>query len=194
MRPATRKRALVKRRRVMFRGRIFQVRRDVVLEPALGGRRTHKGTGSDRPVVREIVQHGGSVVVLPVFPDGRILLARQYRYAVGEFLWELVAGHIEPGETPGAAARRELEEETGYRARRFRRLLEFYPTPGFVSERMYLFLATGLLPGKARPEADEALETQAFTRAELERMIRQGQLRDGKSLVGILLQTSRRKR
>src|SRR3990172_1682481 len=92
---------------VVFRGRIFRVRRDVVEEPGSRGR-----------VTREVVEHGGSVVLLPVFPDGRVLLVRQYRHAVGRFLWELVAGGLEPGESPPAAARRELEEETGYRARR----------------------------------------------------------------------------
>lgn len=187
MKRVDRKRARVLHRRVVFRGQVFRVRRDLVVEPGLRGRRAARGSGDGRPVVREVVEHEGSVVVLPVFPDGRILLVRQYRYAVGDFLWELVAGHIEPGESPLAAARRELREETGYRARRFRRLLAFYPTPGFVSEKMHLYCASGLDAGEARPESDEALEARAFSRAELGRMMRRGQLRDGKSLVGILL-------
>ncbi len=138
-------------------------------------------------MVREVVEHQGSVVVLPVLSDGRVLLVRQYRYAVGDFLWELVAGGIEPGESPLQAAQRELREESGYEARRFSRLLTFYPTPGFATEEMYLYLATGLRAGAARPESDEALEVRAFTRRELERMIHRGTLRDGKTLVGILL-------
>ncbi|MBI4467049.1 MAG: NUDIX hydrolase [Acidobacteria bacterium] len=172
----------MKESRVVFRGRVFRVRQDVVEEPAL--------PGSRRPqlrAVREIVEHHGSVVVLPVFSDGRVLLVRQYRHAVGDFLWELVAGGIEPGENPRAAAHRELEEETGYRAGRLRRLLNFYPTPGFVSEKMILYRATDLRRGRACPEADESLETRAFTRSQLERMIRRGQLRDAKTLVGVLL-------
>lgn len=145
-------------------------------------------------MVREVVEHHGSVVVLPVFPDGRVLLVRQYRYAAGEFLWELVAGHIEPKESPRQAARRELREETGYEARRLERLLSFYPTPGFVSEEMHLYRATGLRAGRARPEADEAFEVRAFTPRALQRMLGRGQLRDAKTLVGVLLQAGRLRR
>ncbi len=169
--------------RVLFRGRIFQVRRDRVIEPCLQQARRRRGAA----VVREVVEHQGSVVVLPVLSDGRVLLVRQYRYAVGDFLWELVAGGIEPGESPLQAAQRELREESGYEARRFSRLLTFYPTPGFATEEMHLYRATGLRAGAARPESDEALEARAFTRRELERMIDRGTLRDGKTLVGILL-------
>lgn len=179
------KRVQVRKSRRVFRGRVFEVWRDWVVEPPLPGSQA----APQGVVVREVVRHRGSVVVLPQFPDGRILLVRQYRYAVDEFLWELVAGHIEPGETPPRAARRELREETGYQARRFRPLLTFYPTPGFLTEAMHLFRATGLRPGAARPEADESLQVRAFRPAELRRMIRQGKLRDGKSLVGVLLST-----
>lgn len=161
---------------MVFRGRIFRVRRDVVEEPGGRGR-----------VTREVVEHAGSVVLLPVFPDGRVLLVRQYRHAVGRFVWELVAGGLEPGETPRAAARRELEEETGYRARRLDKLIEFFPTPGFAAEKMILYRATGLRRGRARPEADEALHVRAFGRHALRRLIRRGRLRDAKTLVGLLL-------
>jgi ADP-ribose pyrophosphatase len=129
------------------------------------------------------------VVVLPVFADGRILLIRQYRHAVGQFLWELVAGRVEPGERPLPAARRELMEETGYTARRFRKLLDLFPTPGFVSENMVLYAAEGLRPGPARPEADEVITSRAFRPAQLERMMRRGALRDGKSIAAILYYT-----
>lgn len=174
--------------RVVFRGRVFRVRRDLVDEPRPGER------GLRLTAVREVVEHRGSVVVLPVLADGRILLVRQYRHAVGEFLWELVAGRIEPGEAPRAAAGRELQEETGYRARRLHRLLEFFPTPGFVSEKMILYRATGLRPGRARPEVDEAFEVRAFSPAELEGMVRRGRLRDGKTLTGILWERLRQPR
>lgn len=176
-------RARIQQSRVVFRGRIFRVRRDLVVEPPPPG----KPKASRGAVVREIVEHRGSVVVLPVFPDGRILLVRQYRHAVEEFLWELVAGHIEPGEKPAATAHRELLEETGYRARRLSHLLTFYPTPGFLTEKMHLFRATGLRPGRAEPRPDEAIVARAFTPAQLNRMIRRGELRDGKSIAGILL-------
>ncbi len=179
--------AVVRSRQVAFRGRVFLVRRDWVEEPALRG-------GGTRPAaMREVVEHTGSVVVLPVFPDGRMLLVRQYRHAAEDFLWELVAGHIEPGERPLAAARRELTEETGYGARRFERLLTFFPTPGFLTEQMHLYRATGLRAGRARPETDEEFEVRAFPQRELEQMLRRGHLRDGKTLVGVLLELRRRR-
>ncbi|MGH9862249.1 MAG: NUDIX hydrolase [Candidatus Acidiferrales bacterium] len=176
----------VKKSRVVFRGRVFRVRRDHVVEPPLPGERRRPA------VVREIVEHHGSVVVLPVLADGRVLLVRQYRYAAGEFLWELVAGHIEPEERLLAAARRELQEETGYTARRFELLGSFYPSPGFVSEKMHLYRATRLRPGRARPEADESFEVRAFSRRQLRRMLRRAVLRDAKTLVGVLLELGRR--
>jgi 8-oxo-dGTP pyrophosphatase MutT (NUDIX family) len=103
--------------KVVFKGRVFGVRRETVLEP--GG----------VEVTREIVTHPGSVVVLPVFPDGRILMIRQYRHAVRQYLWELVAGSKDHGESFASGARRELHEETGYTARRMRKLLDVFPTP-----------------------------------------------------------------
>ncbi len=159
---------------MLYSGPVFGVRRDRLIEP--GGVQA----------TRDTVVHPGSVVVLPILDDKRILLIRQYRHSVGRYLWELVAGRIEPGETPLAAARRELEEETGFRARTFRKLLDLFPTPGFVSERMILFAARGLRPGVARPEEDEKISLRAFTGRKLEHWIRTGKLRDAKSLAGIL--------
>ena len=95
-------------------------------------------------VDREVVRHPGSSVVLPITADGDLVLVRQYRYAVGEFLWEMPAGHIDAGELPEEAARRELVEETGYYPGRLQKLLDFYPAPGFTDERMHLFRATEL--------------------------------------------------
>jgi ADP-ribose pyrophosphatase len=159
---------------MLYQGQVFGVRRDQVVEP--------EGV----EVTRDIVTHNGSVVVLPVFPDGSILLVRQYRHSVGRYLWELVAGRIEPGEAPGRAARRELAEETGYTAKRFRKLMDVFPTPGFVSENMVVFLAEGLIAGSARPEADEKIEMKQYSLARLERMMRTGALRDAKSIAAIL--------
>jgi ADP-ribose diphosphatase len=166
--------ARVRASKVMFRGAVFGVRRDEVVEP--GGVR----------VTRDTVTHMGSVVVLPVFANGDILLIRQYRHAVGKYLWELVAGRVERGESLVAAARRELLEETGYTARRFRRLLTAYPTPGFVSESMTIFVAEGLREGVSRPEADEKILARRWSRREIATWMRSGQLRDGKSIAGIL--------
>ncbi len=160
--------------RTLYQGKVFGVRRDRVIEP--GGLQ----------VIRDVVNHPGSVVLLPIFPDGRILMVRQYRHAVGCFLWELVAGRVEPGEKPAAAARRELAEETGYAARRFRKLLEIFPTPGFVTESMVVFLATGLAAGEPRPEDDEKIVAKRFPPAEIEKMIRSSRLRDSKSISAIL--------
>jgi ADP-ribose pyrophosphatase len=167
-------RAKVLKTKILYEGKVFSVRQDRVSEP--GG------------VVagRDIVVHRGSVVVLPVFSDGGILLVRQYRHAIGSFLWELVAGRVEPGESGPAAARRELIEETGYTARRVSRLLEIFPSPGFVSERMWIFLASGLQQGPAQPEEDERITPEIFPLTALEKMIRRGTLHDAKSVAAIL--------
>ncbi|MGB8540420.1 MAG: NUDIX hydrolase [Candidatus Acidiferrales bacterium] len=160
--------------KVMFKGRVFGVRREKVIEPE-GVRAT-----------REIVTHPGSVVVLPVFPDGRILMIRQYRHSVRQYLWELVAGSKDARESFEKGAHRELLEETGYTARRMRKILDLFPTPGFVSENMVIFLAEGLKLGKARPEADEKIELRIFGLREIESWIRAGKIRDAKSVAGIL--------
>ena len=169
-----RKQARVLSSRVVFAGRVFSVRRDRVSEP--GG----------VIAVRDIVVHPGSVVVLPVFPGGTLLLIRQYRHAARAFLWEIVAGRVDAGESPVLAAYRELVEETGYTARRLRKLLEIFPSPGFVSERMWIFSASGLTRGAASPEDDERIVARRFSLAAAEQMIRRGTLRDAKSIAAIL--------
>jgi ADP-ribose pyrophosphatase len=171
---STRAKARILRSKAIYQGRVFGVRRDDVVEPT--GVRT----------TREVITHPGSVVVLPVLPDGRIILVRQYRHAARQFMWELVAGRMERGETPRRAAAREMIEETGYRARRFRVFLDVFPTPGFLEERMYILLAEGLTLGEAEPEDDEKITAKAFRRAELEKMIHHGRLHDAKSIAGIL--------
>jgi len=159
---------------MIYEGKVFGVRRDEVLEP------------SGVQATREFITHPGSVVVLPLLPDGKIVLIQQYRHAARQYLWELVAGRIDAGENPKEAAARELIEETGYRAKRLRIFLDVFPTPGFLEERMYILLAEGLTAGKAEPEEDEKIISRAYNRKQLEEMIRTGKLRDGKTIAGLL--------
>ena len=160
--------------KIVYEGKVFGIRRDEVIEPT--GVRT----------TREMITHPGSVVVLPVLADGRVLLIQQYRYAARQYLWELVAGRMDGGETPEEGAARELREETGYRAKRFKIFLEFFPTPGFLEEKMYLLLAEGLTAGKAEPEEDEKIVARAYTHKELDEMLREKKLRDAKTIAGVL--------
>jgi ADP-ribose pyrophosphatase len=168
------KRARILKSKTIFRGRVVQLKVDRVIEP--GGVET----------TREVVCHPGSVVVVPHLPDGRVIMVRQYRHAVQESLWELVAGGMEPGETPRQSARRELMEEANYHARVLKPLLEFYPSPGILSEKMHLVEARDLTPSQGHPDADERIETGFFTTEEIMKMTRAGKIRDGKTLVGIL--------
>jgi len=168
------KKAIILKSEIIYEGKAFGVRRDELIEPT--GVRT----------VREVVTHPGSVVLLPVLPDGRIVMVRQYRHACRQYLWELVAGRMERGENPRKGAERELLEETGYRAKKISVFLDMFPTPGFLEERMYLLLAEGLRAGSPQPEEDEKLIVAAYNRKELEGMMLSGKLRDAKSIAGLL--------
>jgi ADP-ribose pyrophosphatase len=160
--------------KIVFKGKVFSVRRDEIIEP-WGVKAT-----------RDMIAHPGSVVVMPIQDDGKIVLIRQYRYAARQYLWELVAGRIDAGENPKQAARRELIEETGLRAKKFRVFLEFWPSPGFLEEKMLVLLAEGVTQGVAEPEEDEKIETKAFTRREIEKMLQTGALHDGKTISSLL--------
>jgi ADP-ribose pyrophosphatase len=160
--------------KVVFKGKVFSVRRDEVVEP-LGVKAT-----------RDMIEHSGSVVVMPVLDDGKIVLIRQYRYAARQYLWELVAGRVDPGENIKQAARRELIEETGLRAKKLRQFLDFWPSPGFLEERMFVLLAEGVTQGEAEPEEDERIDAKAFKRSELETMLRTGVIRDAKTISTLL--------
>lgn len=159
-----------------FQGRVFSVVSDEVEEP--GGIR----------VKREVVRHPGSIVVLALNDSGRtplLLLERQYRYAADARLWELPAGRIDPGESHLSAAKRELLEETGFTARRWRRALSFYASPGFLDEVMHVFLATGLKQGKAQPEDDERIRVHFLPLRRVIKMCLSGAIRDSKTLASI---------
>jgi ADP-ribose pyrophosphatase len=160
--------------KIAFQSNIFSVRHESVVEP--GGLK----------VTRDVVTHPGSVVVLPVFPDGRILMIRQYRHAAKQFLWELVAGRKDAGENFVQGAHRELREETGYTARQMTKMLDLFPSPGFISENMVIFLAEGLRRGEAHPEEDEKITQRIFALKEAKSWIRSGKIRDAKSVAGIL--------
>ena len=132
-----------------------------------------------------------SAVMMAVDEKKRILLVRQYRLPAGKMLWELPAGKVDEGETPLQAAKRELIEETGYRARKWEKLSSFYPSPGFVAEKMTIYLATELTAGKATPMDDERIETKWYTKKELQEMIRSGKIEDAKTLIGFHTWNSR---
>ena len=163
--------------RTVYRGPVFWVTTDEVQEP--GGVRTR----------RDVIHHTGSVVVLVFDESGstpRVLLERQYRHAAKDYLWELPAGRIDPGENALHAAQRELLEETGYTASHWRRILKFYATPGFVAETMSVYLATGLRAGPAHPEADEVIHKRMFPLSRAIRMVLSGTIRDAKTISSLL--------
>jgi ADP-ribose pyrophosphatase len=172
--------ARVLHHRRVHTGKVLDLDVDEVLEP--GGVRG----------LREVVRQRGSVAALPVREDGRVVLVRQYRYAVDALVWELPAGRRDPGETPEQGALRELEEEVGLRAATLEPLLTFWTTPGFCDEVMHLFRATGLTPVPPRPEADEKIEQATFTLDEAMAMVKRGEIREGKTLVALLLEAARR--
>ena len=163
--------------RTVYRGPVFRVTTDYVAEP--GGVR----------VRRDVVRHSGSVVVLAVDDSRstpRILLERQYRHAAKDHLWELPAGRIDPGELALKAAQRELLEETGYTAARWKRILNFYASPGFVAETMCVYLATGLRAGQAHPEEDEIIYKRMVPLPTAVAMVMRGTIRDGKTISSVL--------
>ena len=136
--------------------------------------------------VREVVRHPGAVTVLPLLDDGRVCLVRNFRVAVDRTLIELPAGTLEPGEDPAECARRELAEETGYRAEGIELLATFYMSPGILDERMHLYLATGLEPGPMDLEPGEDLQPLPAAWPDAMEMARDGRIRDSKTLVGLL--------
>ena len=171
------KKARVISSRVSYRGPVFSVTTDQVEEP--GGIRAR----------RDVVRHSGSIVVLAIegrAANPRVLLERQYRHAAGQMMWELPAGRIDAGEQELAAAKRELLEETGFTARRWKKILHFYVSPGFLDETMSIYLAQGLRPGIAQPEEDEKIATRFFPLSVALRMVSKGVIRDAKTISGIL--------
>lgn len=165
---------------VVYEGPLFRVLHDKLIEPS--------GKKSERDVIR----HHGSVVILAIDSsknkkDPWIVVERQYRHAATQYLWELPAGKLNAGEEPLDGAKRELEEETGYRAKKWKPLVEYYGSPGFLGESMKVFLADGLVAGDAHPEDDEEIELRLVKLSEAVRMIEKGVIKDGKTLCSVLL-------
>jgi ADP-ribose pyrophosphatase len=158
----------------LLRTPIFWVTQDVALDP------------DGFEIKRAIVQHGGSAVVMPVDDKNRVMLVRQYRLPAKQYLWELCAGRMDPGETVLQAAKRELQEETGLRAKKMTKLAEFWVSPGFLAEKMTIYLATGLTVGDQKPMEDERIETRWFTANELQTMIEKGKMPDAKTQIGVM--------
>jgi len=163
--------------RTVYQGPVFSVTTDHVEEP--GGVRAR----------RDVIHHSGSVVVLAVDDSRatpRVLLERQYRHAATDYLWELPAGRIDPGEQELKAAQRELLEETGYTAAKWRRILKFSASPGFVAETISVFLATGLRAREAQPEEDEIIYKRMVPLPAAVRMVIRGTIRDAKTISSVL--------
>lgn len=163
----------------LYDGRIINLDRDTVRFP-------DGSTGA-----LEMVRHPGAAAVVPFLddagdPDPRIVLIRQFRHAADGYVWEVPAGRLDPGEAPDRCAARELEEETGLATARLEPILAIYTTPGFTDERIHLFSAHELTEGSHRREADEFVEVHRLRRSEIERMIRAGEIVDGKTLVALL--------
>jgi ADP-ribose pyrophosphatase len=161
--------------------KLFKVTEDKAVDPQ-----------SNFEIKRSIVRHPGSAVMLAMDDKKRILLVRQYRLPAGKRLWELPAGKVDEGETALQAAKRELAEETGFKAKKWRKLASYFASPGFVQEKMTLFLATELTAGEATPMDDEQIEARWFPRKELHKMIRAGKIEDGKTIIGYYRATDKK--
>jgi ADP-ribose pyrophosphatase len=157
-----------------FQGRIFTVTVDTIHE----GEITYQ---------REVVHHPGSAVIVPVFPDGTVALVRQYRHPAVRYLLEVPAGTLNSGEAPEEGAARELEEELGYVAGKLEKLTEFFVSPGFCEEKMWVFLATELRETKQQLEADELIEVRRCSIPAALEMISDGEIEDAKTIIGLLL-------
>ena len=162
------------RRKTIYKGRIVNLVKDTV---KIGNKKT----------TREIAVHPGSVVIIPLLPNNRIVLIKQYRYAIGKYIYELPAGTLEPGEAPARCARRELTEETGFKAGKIKKITNIYPAPGIVTENMRVFLATNLTRVKQNTEFDEDIKPFITTIPKAARMIKNGKIKDAKTIAGILM-------
>ncbi len=182
--PAVVETAQITSSQVVYTGPLFRILHDKLIEP--GGRKSE----------RDVIRHNGSVVILAIDSskskkDPWIVIERQYRHAANQFLWELPAGKLDPGEDALVGAKRELAEETGYAAKKWKPLVEYYASPGFLGESMKVFQAEGLIAGDAHPEEDEQIEFRLVKLSDLLKMIDKGAILDGKTLTSVLLYARR---
>ncbi|MFC1736982.1 NUDIX hydrolase [Candidatus Hydrogenedentota bacterium] len=140
-----------------------------------------------RAASREIIRHEGSAAIVPILDDGRVIMVRQFRCAVGGYMLEIPAGTIEKGEKPATCARRELEEEIGYSARSIDLVTRFYTSPGFLDEEMFVYVARGLTPCAQCTEDDEVIDVVVLSRGNVLAKIRNGEIADAKTIAGILM-------
>jgi ADP-ribose pyrophosphatase len=189
-RPITKKKRPIKPRlissKLAYKGKVFSVFTDKVEEP--GGNIN----------IRDVIRHNGSVVMLAVDEsknpnDPDIIFERQYRHAAGQFLIELPAGRVEPHESALAAAKRELIEETGYRAKRWTLLTKYFASPGFLAEWMQIYLARDIRDGAAAPEPDENIEVFRLTLSQALALVTANKIHDGKTLIGLMLYDAARR-
>lgn len=162
----------------IYKGRIFDVNLSAIRE-------------GDVTYEREIVSHNGSAVIVPVFADKTVALVRQYRHAAGKYLLEIPAGSLDEGENPKLGAIRELEEEIGVSAEKIELLTEFYVSPGFLEEKMFVFLATGLIEVGQKLEEDELLSIERISFPQAFEMIKAGEIEDAKTIIGLILTGAR---
>lgn len=164
--------------REVYTCKLFRVTEDKAVDPK-----------SKFEIARSVVRHMGSAVMLAMDEKKRILLVRQYRLPADKYLWELPAGKVDAGEKPLQAAKRELTEETGYKAKKWEKLVSFFVSPGYVEERMTIFRATDLTAGPPSPMDDEKIESRWFTRKEIAAMIESGKIEDAKTIIGYYMAT-----
>jgi ADP-ribose pyrophosphatase len=158
----------------IYKGKIFEVSQDRIREGEI-------------EYEREIILHDGSAVIVPVFDDNTVALVKQYRHPAEKYLFEIPAGSLEKDESPEIGARRELEEEIGVSAGKLEKLSEFYVSPGFLSEKMFVFLATDLSETTQNLEEDELIEIEKFTFEQAFEMIRKNEIEDAKTMIGLIL-------
>lgn len=164
----------------------FISRRREVRGRAVGFRIDEVRLPDGNKATREYLDHPGAVAVIPFVDAKHIIMVSQYRYPVGKITWEIPAGKLSKGEAPGPCVRRELEEETGYKARSIKKMLSFWPTAAFANEIIHVYTATGLIPGRANPDEDEFLSAKVWPLSKVYADIRNGKIKDAKTLIALL--------